>query len=138
MEAATYDRITGLFQPGGKMDRKFGQLILASLISLSFASVGAAQQNAPASDKLSSGGPTLSAATSAVRWAPVQLMQAEPASSSAVLAMAASRRSQSKVLMIVGGAAVAVGLIAGNDAGTVLIVAGSGFGLYGLYLYLTS
>ena len=119
------------------MDRKFGQLVLASLISLSFASVGAAQGVAPVSDK-STAGPTLSAATSAVRWAPVRLeMNAQPASSSVVFA-AASRRSQSKVLMIVGGAAVIIGAIAGDDAGTILIVGGAGFGLYGLYMYLTS
>jgi len=40
--------------------------------------------------------------------------------------------------MIVGGAAVLVGAIAGDDAGTILIIGGAGFGLYGLYMYLTS
>ncbi|HEX6559098.1 MAG TPA: hypothetical protein VF021_06530 [Longimicrobiales bacterium] len=37
--------------------------------------------------------------------------------------------------MIVGGALFAGGLIAGGDAGTVLILAGAGVGAYGLYLY---
>lgn len=42
----------------------------------------------------------------------------------------------SQTLMIVGGAAFVAGAIIGDDAGTVLMVAGAGVGLYGLYLYL--
>jgi hypothetical protein len=38
--------------------------------------------------------------------------------------------------MIVGGAAVVTGLIAGGDAKTILVIGGAGVGLYGLYLYL--
>lgn len=118
------------------MERKFGQLVLASLMSLSFASVGAAQRSASESDTSAAAGPTMSAASSAVRWAPVQMAtEGQPSSPSAVLA---SRRSQSKVLMIVGGAAIVIGAIAGDDAGTILIIGGAGFGLYGLYMYLTS
>lgn len=121
------------------MDRKLGQLVLASLLLLSLASIGEAQGSIPGSDRVTTAGPTVAAAASAVRWVPEQpaaMIQGE--SSSVVLAMAASRRSQSKVLMIVGGAAILVGAIAGDDAGTILIVGGAGFGLYGLYLYLTS
>ena len=53
-------------------------------------------------------------------------------------AMAAPRRpfGLSQTLMIVGGAAFVAGAIIGDDAGTVLMVAGAGVGLYGLYLYL--
>jgi len=121
------------------VDRKLGQLLLVSLMALSFASVASAQAIAPASDKLGTAGPTVSAATSAVRWSPAQpAVEAKTGSSSLILARAASRRSQSKVLMIVGGAAVLVGAIAGDDAGTILIIGGAGFGLYGLYMYLTS
>jgi len=121
------------------VDRKFAQLVLASLMFFSLASIGEAQGNTAASDKVATAGPTLAAATSAVRWVPAQpAAETKTASSPVVSAMAASRRSQSKVLMIVGGAAVLVGAIAGDDAGTILIVGGAGFGLYGLYLYLTS
>ncbi|MBC7789473.1 MAG: hypothetical protein H7Z74_05985 [Anaerolineae bacterium] len=121
------------------MNRKIGQLVLASLLSLSFASLAASQGVASVPDKVAAVGPTMEAAASAVRWAPARLqMEAQSDSSAAVLAMAPSRRTQSKVLMIVGGAAVLIGAIAGDDAGTVLIVGGAGFGLYGLYLYLTS
>lgn len=42
----------------------------------------------------------------------------------------------SQTLMIVGGAALLTGAIIGDDAGTVLMVAGAGVGLYGLYLFL--
>lgn len=42
----------------------------------------------------------------------------------------------SQTLMIVGGAAFLAGAIVGDDAGTVMMVAGAGVGLYGLYLYL--
>ena len=53
-------------------------------------------------------------------------------------ALAAQRRpfGLSQTLMIVGGAAFVAGAIIGDDAGTVMMVAGAGVGLYGLYLYL--
>ena len=53
-------------------------------------------------------------------------------------ALAAARRpfGFSQTLMIVGGAAFVAGALIGDDAGTVLMVAGAGVGLYGLYLYL--
>jgi hypothetical protein len=40
-------------------------------------------------------------------------------------------------LMIVGGAALVVGAVIGNDAGTLVMLGGAGIGLYGLYLFLT-
>lgn len=38
--------------------------------------------------------------------------------------------------MIIGGAAILGGAIVGGDAGAIVSLAGLGFGLYGLYLYL--
>ena len=38
--------------------------------------------------------------------------------------------------MIIGGAALIGGAIVGGDAGTIVMLAGLGVGLYGLYLYL--
>ena len=38
--------------------------------------------------------------------------------------------------MIVGGAAVLVGLVIGNGAGNAIAVGGAVIGLYGLYQYL--
>ena len=43
---------------------------------------------------------------------------------------------QSQALMIVGGAALIVGAIIGDDPGTVIMVGGAIVGLYGLYQYL--
>jgi hypothetical protein len=71
-------------------------------------------------------GPTMEAASVAVRHAPVT--EAAPA-----------RRAgygQPVALMVVGGAAVLVGLIIGGGAGTALAVGGVVIGLYGLYEFL--
>ena len=38
--------------------------------------------------------------------------------------------------MIVGGAAVLVGIVVGNNAGYAISIAGAVIGLYGLYQYL--
>jgi hypothetical protein len=43
----------------------------------------------------------------------------------------------SVALMIVGGAALVVGAVIGNDAGTFVMLGGAAIGLYGLYLFLT-
>jgi hypothetical protein len=43
---------------------------------------------------------------------------------------------QPVALMVVGGAAVLVGLIIGGSAGTVIAVGGAVAGLFGLYQYL--
>jgi len=40
-------------------------------------------------------------------------------------------------LMIVGGAALVVGAVIGDDAGTLVMLGGAAVGLYGLYLFLT-
>jgi len=43
----------------------------------------------------------------------------------------------SVALMIVGGAALVIGAVIGDDAGTIVMLGGAGIGLYGLYLFLT-
>jgi hypothetical protein len=43
----------------------------------------------------------------------------------------------SVALMIVGGAALVVGAVIGDDAGTLVMLGGAGIGLYGLYKFLT-
>ena len=50
-----------------------------------------------------------------------------------------NRPSQRKsvALMIVGGAALVVGAVIGDDAGTIVMLGGAGIGLYGLYMFLT-
>ena len=43
----------------------------------------------------------------------------------------------SVALMIVGGVALVVGAVIGDDAGTLVMLGGAGIGLYGLYMFLT-
>lgn len=43
---------------------------------------------------------------------------------------------QARALMIVGFAAVVIGLLLNNDPGTLIAIVGAGVGLYGLYHYL--
>jgi len=72
-------------------------------------------------------GPTLAAASVAVRHAEVPMTAPAP------------RRGgygQPVALMVVGGAALLTGLIIGNDAGAAIAVGGAVVGLVGLYQYL--
>jgi hypothetical protein len=48
-----------------------------------------------------------------------------------------SSNRNSVALMIVGGAALVVGAVIGDDAGTLVMLGGAAIGLYGLYLFLT-
>lgn len=49
-----------------------------------------------------------------------------------------NKKSKNSVaLMIVGGAALVVGAVIGDDAGTLVMLGGAAVGLYGLYLFLT-
>jgi hypothetical protein len=48
-----------------------------------------------------------------------------------------SSNRNSVALMVVGGAALVVGAVIGDDAGTLVMLGGAAVGLYGLYLFLT-
>jgi hypothetical protein len=48
-----------------------------------------------------------------------------------------SSNHKSVALMIVGGAALVIGAVIGDDAGTFVMLGGAAIGLYGLYLFLT-
>jgi hypothetical protein len=71
---------------------------------------------------------------------PSKTLESPSAASSYSLAPSVVRRrvSRAETLMIVGGAALVTGLVVGDDAGTVLILAGAGIGGYGLYLHLSN
>jgi hypothetical protein len=86
----------------------------------------AAEPSAPQAAQTTPVGPTMDAASVAVRHAPAA--DAAPA-----------RRAgygQPVALMVVGGAAVLVGLIIGGGAGTAIAIGGAVAGLVGLYQYL--
>jgi hypothetical protein len=84
-------------------------------------------------------GPTLTGASAAVRYVPASHPSPVDPTLAANSALAKRSRSglqHSQVLMIVGGAAILTGLIAGGDAQPVLVIAGAAIGLWGLYRFL--
>jgi hypothetical protein len=94
--------------------------------STSFAPAPAAAPAVAAEPSVAPVGPTLDAASVGVRH-------------KAVETNAAARRGgigQGEALMIVGGAAVLVGLLIGGGAGNAIAVGGAIVGLVGLYEYL--
>ncbi|MGH7670306.1 MAG: hypothetical protein ACRENQ_12525 [Gemmatimonadaceae bacterium] len=76
-------------------------------------------------------GPVLRSSAVGVR----SLHQAAPLDPTAALAATGSR-SQSRAMMIVGGAALIVGAIIGGTPGTIVMIGGGVVGLIGLYNYL--
>jgi hypothetical protein len=82
-----------------------------------------------APDSVVAAGPTLGSATVGVRHADASAAKAAPAAPR-------GGRSNGEALMIVGGAAVLVGIVVGNNAGYAISIAGAVIGLYGLYQYL--
>ena len=98
------------------------------MVLATVAAVPIARAQAP--DRNPSSGPTVLAASAAVR--PDLRMDATVPQ--ALDVSRALRRSE--VLMIVGGAIFLAGAIIGDDAGTIIMIGGAGIGIYGLYLYL--
>ena len=74
-------------------------------------------------------GPTVAAAAVAVQARTTATADAAAVQSRAGL-------GQSRALMLVGLATFIAGAVIGNDAGTIIMIAGAGIGLYGLYQYL--
>jgi outer membrane receptor protein involved in Fe transport len=103
--------------------------LLAATVMLA-AVAAAPTARAQASETQPSSGPTILAASAAVR--PNLRMDAS-------IPRALDVRQQlrrSETLMIVGGAILLAGAIIGGDAGTIIMIGGAGIGIYGLYLYL--
>jgi hypothetical protein len=106
-------------------------ILLAAPLRAQEASLAAPSSPAPAVAEAPAAavGPTVSAATVAVRRA--------PADANAPAAPAAGRgQDKGTALMIVGGAAILTGIVIGNGAGYAISVGGAVMGLYGLYIYL--
>jgi hypothetical protein len=95
----------------------------ASLAPVSAPVAPALSQDAPAP-----AGPTMDAATVAVRNVSSELKAPAPA--------AGKYYDQGTKLMIVGGAAILTGIVVGGDAGHAISIVGAVVGLYGLYKFL--
>lgn len=67
--------------------------------------------------------------------APVKSEEPRTAAAEGEVASAVQTRGTGTGLMIAGGALFVAGLLIGDDAGTVLAVAGAAIGAYGLYIY---
>lgn len=103
-------------------------LLTAAVVIATVAAAPSAR--AQASDSQPSSGPTVLAATAAVR----PDLRRDAAVPYALDLRRQLRRSET--LMIVGGAIFLAGAIIGDDAGTIIMIGGAGIGIYGLYLYL--
>ncbi len=75
------------------------------------------------------------AAAAALARAPLTIDRVAATEAKTVAQPAAYSRGSGTVYMIVGAALFAAGIIADNDASTVLILAGAGIGAYGIYLH---
>ena len=60
----------------------------------------------------------------------------ETSSLATALPQPAISRKRGVAQMVIGGVALVGGAIVGDDVGTIVMLAGLGYGLYGLYLYL--
>jgi hypothetical protein len=113
--------------------------VVAVLSALALAAPGSAQSSsAPDANRL---------LTHSSAWATASAFDVTPSSENAThdstLATFAApafpgqtRESRNVALMIVGGAAIAVGAVVGGDAGTIMMVGGGVIGLIGLYRYV--
>jgi hypothetical protein len=105
------------------------RLVVLVLITLFIPSVGSAQQaNAQAAPAT---GPTIDAVVTGFR-APSQTTD-----STLLLQRTTRSERQSIALMIVGGAAVVLGAVIGDDVGTLFMIGGAVALLIGLYKYLS-
>ena len=79
-------------------------------------------------------GPRLDEARAGITLVPQATADAIPSPSP--LLQPAAMRKRGVPQMVIGGVAIVGGMIIGDDVGTVVSLAGLGYGLYGLYLYL--
>ncbi len=83
---------------------------------------------APSAEVVPNSGPTLASLDFAV---PAPRMAFDAPS-----AFAVQPNRQNVALMVVGGAGLLVGAVIGGDEGTIIMIAGGGIGLLGLWRYL--
>jgi hypothetical protein len=105
---------------------------VAVIVALTVSHPAAAQAPAPSPAAAAATKPSLAPTLAATR-----LSFSREGDARLTMNAAAARMSPNdgKAAAIVGGAAVLIGLVAGGDGGTVLVVSGVGLGLFGLYVW---
>ena len=98
------------------------------------ASPSLAPATAPVAEATAPVGPARDALRAGIAIRPVAAAPAATEASPNLVQPDLRRRGMPQ--MIIGGAALVGGLIIGDDVGTLVSLAGLGYGLYGLYLYL--
>ena len=122
-------------QAAGQADARDASPALAAYgvvpIALLDSVTAVAATASPAAPTAATRGPTLASARVGSH-----AIRSTPRGAPPVLQNRTSNRN-AVALMIVGGAALVIGAVIGDDAGTLVMLGGAGIGLYGLYLFLT-
>jgi hypothetical protein len=118
--------------------RRLSLAALSTVVAVGITAPLQAQQvsapsNAPAETPRSQPGPTIEHAAVGAR--PVSQSDASLDAAEAAVQQRLGL-GQARALMVVGFAAVVIGLLMDNDPGTLIAVGGAVVGLYGLYHYL--
>jgi hypothetical protein len=121
------------------MSRDFRNLFVA-VVAVLFAPSLAAQSSQPIGPRIESARAGVSAtaplpAAGSIAEAEA-IVTAAPAIVPATLPQNPNLRKRGVPQMIIGGVVIIGGAIVGGDAGTIVSLAGLGYGIYGLYLYL--
>ena len=106
-------------------------LPVASRVSLVDPGTSPTQSGANDSAAVTPRGPSIATARVGVR----QL--SAPSGEAPLIQDKDKSRRRSLAFMIVGGAALVIGAVIGDDAGTIVMLGGAAVGLYGLYMFLT-
>ena len=114
--------------------------VLVALVAVLFAPSLAAQSSQAIGPRLESARAGVSAAialpAAAQPGEAEALVATAPAIAPAALPQNPNLRRRGVPQMIIGGVAIVGGALVGGDAGTIVSLAGLGYGIYGLYLYL--
>ena len=102
----------------------------ASRLSLVDLGTPAARAAAHDSSAVARRGPSIASARVAAR-------QVSTSRAEAPVLQEQKSNKRALALMIVGGAALVIGAVIGDDAGTIVMLGGAAVGLYGLYMFLT-
>lgn len=127
-----YDYVASALQPTtatlGVMLNRLRHVLLPMLLLAGLPAISASQQ--PGRDLA---GPRVDATATALRTADARVLEM-----SSVLQQRRQSQNMGKpvALMVVGGAAVLLGALIGDDPGVIFMIGGAIALLYGLYLYL--